>query len=94
MCFDALTAKPWGKEVERHIRVEIIASDQKVIRIEKRRHRGEWEIFLHYAYQQNIEIERANRKLPNRQYSRTHRLWYIPYRKVTYAHLKNYPLQL
>ncbi len=44
-------------------------------------HKGEQRIGLEYAYVRGSEIDRITRELPGRIYSKSRRLWHIPYRK-------------
>ena len=66
-------------------------SKHKVISIEKRRHRGQWQIFLHYDHKLHRDIDQEVRRLPNRRYSGSQKLWYLPYSRAAYADLKQLP---
>jgi len=66
----------------------------KSIQIEKRHHRGEWQIFLDYDYVQDRDIDKAVRQLPNRKYSSSSRQWYVPYTKASYNLLKQLPFTI
>lgn len=67
---------------------------EKIIQIEKRYHRGAWQIFLRYDYKAHADIDRAARKLTGRKYSASHRQWYLPYTKEAYAQLKSLPFEI
>lgn len=61
---------------------------KQVLQLEKRMHRGAWQIFLLYDYQANKALDRAVRQLPNRRYSGSQKQWYVPYSKASYAAIK------
>lgn len=71
-----------------------VVTDQKIILVEKRKHRGEWQIFLHFDHTAYKDIDRAVRKLPKRKYSGTLKRWYIPYSKTAYATLQRLPFAI
>ncbi|MFK8057738.1 MAG: tyrosine-type recombinase/integrase [Saprospiraceae bacterium] len=70
------------------------STTQQVISIEKRHHRGAWQIFLLYDYTASKDIDRAVRQLPNRHYSGSQKCWYVPYSKAAYASLKALPFEI
>jgi site-specific recombinase XerD len=69
---------------------------EKIIQLEKRQHRGAWQIFSHYDYQVHKDLDRAVRGLPDRKYSATQMTWYVPYSNASYSALKSlpYPIQV
>jgi len=66
----------------------------KSIQLEKRHHRGEWQIFLIYDYRLDKDIDLAVRNLPNRKYSSSSKQWYVPYTKASYNRLKQLPFTI
>lgn len=67
--------------------------DSKGIQLYKRQHRGETHIFLEFDPSKG-EVMKAVRNLRNRKYSKTSRMWYVPYTKEAFHELRHLPFEV